>query len=154
MAQTRPDSEVKVFAWFRNQHNALVAAGVACLLIILALQLLLSVRQQTQTWDEANHIFAGYRSWTHADFGLNPEHPPLLKLLATAPLLWSKPAVPVLEERYFNEDEFLYRNDADKILGRTRTFAALLTLFAALVVFFGTREMFGRGAAFIALTLL
>jgi hypothetical protein len=55
------------------------AAGVVCLLIILALQLWLSIRQQTQTWDEANHIYAGYKSWTDADFGLNPEHPPMVR---------------------------------------------------------------------------
>ncbi len=65
-----------------------------------------------------------------------------------------------LAGRFFKEDaflggkEFLYRNDADKILARTRTTAAILTLLTALVVFFGTREMFGTGAAFIALTLL
>ena len=160
MAQTRPDSEVKVFAWFRNQHNALVAAGVACLLIILALQLLLSVRQQTQTWDEANHIFAGYRSWTHADFGLNPEHPPLLKLLATVPLFSSPLKTPQLDNRYFKEDafvggkDFLYQNDAESILLRTRMAPAILTLLLAVIVFFATREMFGTGAAFIALGLL
>jgi 4-amino-4-deoxy-L-arabinose transferase-like glycosyltransferase len=160
MAQTRPDSEVKVFAWFRNQHNALVAAGVACLLIILALQLLLSVRQQTQTWDEANHIFAGHRSWTHADFGLNPEHPPLLKLLATVPLFSSPLKTPQLDNRYFKEDafvggkDFLYQNDAESILLRTRMAAATLTLLLAVIVFFATREMFGTGAGFTALVLL
>jgi 4-amino-4-deoxy-L-arabinose transferase-like glycosyltransferase len=75
------------------------------------------------------------------------------------PLLWSQPKSPVLEERFFKEDaflrgkEFLYQNDADKILARTRTTAAILTLLTALVVFFGAREMFGTGAAFIALTL-
>jgi len=135
-------------------------AAVCLLLIVLSLQLFLSVRRESQTWDEANHIFAGYRSWTHGDFGLNPEHPPLVKLLATAPLLWSQPQSPVLEERFFKEDaflggkEFLYQNDPDKILSRTRTAAATLTLLTALVVFFGTREMFGAGAAFVALTLL
>src|SRR6185369_1856159 len=135
-------------------------AAVCLLLIVLSLQLFLSVRRESQTWDEANHIFAGYRSWTHGDFGLNPEHPPLLKLLATAPLLPSHPKSPALEERFFKEDaflrgkEFLYQNDADKILSRTRTAAATLTLVTVLVVFFGTREMFGAGAAFIALTLL
>jgi 4-amino-4-deoxy-L-arabinose transferase-like glycosyltransferase len=41
-----------------------------------------------------------------------------------------------------------------EIVARTRTAAALLTLLAALIVFFGTREMFGTGAAFVALTLL
>jgi len=143
-----------------KHHNAYETAAVCLLLVVLSLQLFFSVRRESQTWDEANHIFAGYRSWTHADFGLNPEHPPLVKLLATAPLLPLQPKSPALEERFFKEDaflrgkEFLYQNDADKILSRTRTAAATLTLLTALVVFFGTREMFGAGAAFIALTLL
>ena len=130
------------------------------LLILLSLQLFFSVRRESQTWDEANHIFTGYRSWTHGDFGLNPEHPPLVKLLATVPLLWLPLKSPELKESFFKEDaflrgkEFLYQNDADKILARTRTAAAILTLLTALVVFFGTKEMFGTGAAFIALTLL
>jgi hypothetical protein len=135
-------------------------AGVCFLLIVLGVQLFFSVRKESQTWDEADHIFTGYRSWTHADFGLNPEHPPLVKLLATAPLLWLPLKSPALEERFFKEDaflrgkEFLYQNDADKILARTRTAAAILTLLTAIVIFFGTREMFGTGAAFIALTLI
>src|SRR6185369_7852320 len=140
--------------------NAREIAAVCFLLIVLSLQLFFSVRRESQTWDEANHIFTGYRSWTHADFGLNPEHPPLVKLLATAPLLWLPLKSPTLEERFFKEaaflrgKEFLYQNDAEKILARTRTAAAILTLGTALVVFLGTREMFGPGAAFIALTLL
>ncbi|HXC69003.1 MAG TPA: hypothetical protein VN644_03475, partial [Pyrinomonadaceae bacterium] len=80
-------------------HNAYQIAAVCVLLVVLSLQLFFSVRRESQTWDEANHIFAGYRSWTHGDFGLNPEHPPLLKLLATAPLLPSHPKSPALEER-------------------------------------------------------
>src|SRR6202008_704241 len=31
---------------------------------------------------------------------LNPEHPPLVKLLVTIPLLWSQPKSPALEERF------------------------------------------------------
>lgn len=135
-------------------------AALGILLVVLSLQLFLSVRRESQTWDEGNHIYTGYRSWTHGDYGLNPEHPPLVKLFVTLPLLWSQPKSPTLEERFFKEDaflrgkEFLYQNNPDKILAQTRTFAALLTLLAALIVFFGTREMFGTGAAFIALTLL
>lgn len=135
-------------------------AAVCILLIVLGLQLFFSVRRESQTWDEGNHIFTGYHSWTHGDYGLNPEHPPLVKLFVTIPLLWSQPKSPALEERFFKEDaflrgkEFLYQNDPDRILARTRMAAAILTLLAALVVFFGTREMFGTGAAFIALTLV
>jgi hypothetical protein len=102
--------------------------------MILGLQLVLSVRRESQTWDEGNHIFAGYMSWMRADFGLNPEHPPMLKLLATAPLLSSPLKGPEAQDRYFKEEaflrgfkeeaflrgkDFLYQNDADRILLRT-----------------------------------
>ena len=43
----------------RLRKPVLIAAGVACLLSILSLQLWLSIRQESQTWDEANHIYAG-----------------------------------------------------------------------------------------------
>ena len=144
----------------KDMNLRATVVGVVCLLIILSLQLLLSIRQQTQTWDEANHIYAGYRSWTDADFGLNPEHPPMAKLLATAPLLSSPLKTPKLEDRYFKEEaflggkEFLYQNDADSILLRTRIATATFTLLLAVLVFLGAKEMFGTGAAFIALTLL
>jgi tetratricopeptide (TPR) repeat protein len=143
-----------------SRSGAAEAAGVVALVLVLGLQLILSVRQESQTWDEGDHIFAGYMSWTRADFGLNPEHPPLLKLLATVPLLPAQLKVPELQDRYFKEEaflggkEFLYRNDADAILIRARVAAAALTLLAALLVFAATREMFGTGAAFVALALL
>ncbi|MFL6284386.1 MAG: phospholipid carrier-dependent glycosyltransferase [Pyrinomonadaceae bacterium] len=144
----------------RSRRGAAEAAGVVSLVLILGLQLALSVRRESQTWDEGDHIFAGYASWMRADFGLNPEHPPLLKLLATAPLLTAPLRVPELQNRYFKEEafldgkEFLYRNDADAILFRTRMAAATLTLLAALLVFAAAREMFGTGAAFVAQALL
>ena len=143
-----------------RRQRAYELASVSVLLLVITLQLFFSVRRESQTWDEANHIFTGYRTWTDGDFGLNPEHPPLVKLLATTPLLWSQLKNPPLEERFFKEDaflrgkEFLYQNDPDKILARTRSAAAILTLLTALILFLGTREMFGTAAAFIALTLL
>src|SRR5947209_19965922 len=78
----------------RSRLGAAEAAGVVALVLVLGLQLALTVRQESQTWDEADHIFAGYMSWKRADFGLNPEHPPLVKLLATAPLLSMSLKVP------------------------------------------------------------
>ena len=143
-----------------NRPNVYEIVALCFLLIVLGAQLFFSVRRESQTWDEGNHIYTGYRTWTHADFGLNPEHPPLVKLLTATPLLGNKLQWPALDNRFFKEDaflggkEFLYENDPEWILSRTRTAAATLTLLAALVVFFGTREMFGTGPAFIALTLL
>jgi 4-amino-4-deoxy-L-arabinose transferase-like glycosyltransferase len=137
-----------------------VAAGVVGLLAVLGLQLALTAERESQTWDEADHIYAGHMSWKRADFGLNPEHPPLVKLLATVPLLRMPLQLPELQNREFKHEaflggkDFLFRNDADTILFRTRMAAAILTLLLALLVFLATREMFGTSAAFVALGLL
>ncbi len=118
------------------------------------------MRRTSQTWDEGDHIFAGYMSWVRGDFGLNPEHPPLVKLVATVPLLPLKLNVPKLRNRYFKTEafldgrEFLYGNDPDTILARTRTAASLFALALLAVVFLAAREMFGTGAGLLALTLL
>ncbi len=140
--------------------RGLRTAGVAFLLTILALQLALSARRESQTWDEACHIFAGYSYWTHADFGDNPEHPPLVKLLAALPLLrlpLKVPAHPGIfskEADFVTATQFVYSNDAAAILFRTRMAAALLTLLLGRLVFAVAREMFGDVAAFVALALL
>jgi hypothetical protein len=143
-----------------TRKRVVTALGVAFLLTALFIQLFLSVRRESQTWDEGNHIFAGYRSWTQADFGLNPEHPPLVKLLATMPLLTLPLQEPELRNRFFKEEafldgrEFMFENDFETILFRSRMAAAVLTLLLALVVFLAAREMFGIRAAFITLSLL
>ena len=56
-----------------RKRPALFAAGALLLLVAFELQLVLSIRQQTQTVDEACHIFAGYRYWKNADFGMQNE---------------------------------------------------------------------------------
>src|SRR3954453_8889508 len=100
----------------KKRQNTYEIAALCLFLVVLSLQLFFSVRRESQTWDEANHIFTGYRSWTHGDYGLNPEHPPLVKMFATVPLFWSQPKSSALEERFFKEDaflrgkEFLYQN--------------------------------------------
>jgi 4-amino-4-deoxy-L-arabinose transferase-like glycosyltransferase len=143
-----------------NIHPAWVVAGVAILLSVLILQLALTARENSITWDEDDHIYAGYMSWKHGDFGLNPEHPPLVKLLAAVPLLNLPLKVPPLQNRSFKHEgflggkDFLFQNDADTILFRARMAASLLTLLLVVLVSVATREMFGPGAAFIALGLL
>src|SRR5580698_7181055 len=102
------------------------ACAVAALLLVLAAQLIVAVRQQSLTWDEDDHIFAGYMSWKHAEFGLNPEHPPLVKLVAAIPLLNMPLTLPVVQDRSFKTEafhdgkDFLFKNDADTMLFRAR----------------------------------
>ena len=59
-------------------------SALAALLLILAAELAFSARRESQTVDEGIHIYAGYRHWC-GDYGINPEHPPLAKLVA----LWA-----------------------------------------------------------------
>jgi 4-amino-4-deoxy-L-arabinose transferase-like glycosyltransferase len=143
-----------------RRHAWFVPAGVTALLLILVLQLAFSARRNSITWDEDDHIYAGYMSWKTADFGLNPEHPPLVKLLGALPLLRMQLLEPPLQGRNFkleaflNGKDFLFKNDADAMLFRVRMSVMLLTVLLAVFVFLAAREMFGTGAGFIALGLL
>jgi hypothetical protein len=47
-----------------------------------------SANEQAPTYDEVAHLPAGYTYWKANDFRLNPEHPPLVKLLAALPMLF------------------------------------------------------------------
>lgn len=141
-------------------RNLRISLGVCGLLVLLFLQLFFSARRNSITWDEDDHIYSGYMSWKHADFGLNPEHPPLVKLVATLPLLGMSLRVPPLQNRFFKLEaflggkDFLFKNDADMILLRSRMAASIFTLMLGLLVFLAAKEMFGTPAGFIALSLL
>jgi len=135
------------------------------LLLVLLGELTFSIRQQSLSWDEGDHIFAGYMSWKKLDFGINPEHPPLVKALAAIPLLPMHLKVPDSKgNRYFKDEaysdgrDFIFGNggeaEADRIIFRARMAAATLSLLMGLLVFLAAREMFGDGAALFALALV
>ena len=135
------------------------------LLLILSGELTFSIRQQSLSWDEGDHIFAGYISWKRVDFGINPEHPPLVKMLAAIPVLPMHLKVPdpkglasFKDEAYFDGRDFIFGNggeaEADRIIFRARMAAATLSLLLGLLVFLAGREMFGDGAALFALALV
>jgi hypothetical protein len=132
----------------------------AILLAIMAILLVASVRQQSQTFDESTHLFAGFEYWKHGDFGRNPEHPPLVKLLASLPLLpmglHEPPAFPFpyfKAQDFINGTQLLYTADADAILLRGRLMIALFSLALGLLVFLAAKEIFGPLAAVIAIFL-
>ena len=135
-------------------------AAVVFLLLVLEFQLLYSVKHESLTWDEGDHIGAGYMSLKHHDFGLNPEHPPLVKMIAAIPLLGMNLHEPQLQNRYFKNEAYLsgrdliFQNDYEKVIFSARRAASIFALLAALLAFLTAREMFGTGAGFIALVLI
>ena len=133
--------------------------AVVLLLVVLACELWLSIRQLSQTMDEAAHTYAGYQYWRARDFGLNPEHPPLVKLVAAVPLLHltlTQPHPPTFvfkAEEYGGGGQFLYGNNAEVLLRDARRAASVFTFILAFLVFAAAYEMFCPAAALVALFL-
>jgi 4-amino-4-deoxy-L-arabinose transferase-like glycosyltransferase len=136
--------------------------AVIALLTLFSCELFFSTRQESQVFDESAHLFAGFEYWKHADFGLNPEHPPLVKLIAATPLLPLKlkepPMAPIpffKVQAFIGATQFLYGADADSLIMRGRMMvAAVFAIGLALLVLAAGREMFGPETALLALALL
>ena len=133
---------------------------VLCLLTLFSALVIASVRQESQTFDEANHLYEGFEYWKHGDFGRNPEHPPLVKLLAAIPLLpmGLKEPPPIAIPFFKVQDvvggaQLLYTANADVILFRGRLVVALFGLALGVLVFLAGREMFDSLTGLIALGL-
>jgi 4-amino-4-deoxy-L-arabinose transferase-like glycosyltransferase len=114
--------------------------------------------------DEIAHLPAGYTYWTTGDFRLNPEHPPLAKLIAALPLRF-------LDLRWPDETHlqhwsigqqwrfgysflFLSGNDADLALFCGRLPMLLWGVLLIVSVTAVARELFGPRGGLIALVLV
>ena len=137
----------------------LVLGGLA---LVLGVQLVAAVRQWSITSDEINHLHAGYRYLTCGDFGWNPEHPPLLKLVAALPLLAMQvndPAPGACGMANSKAIDFHVGHDftfanPERMLMAGRAAASLFVFALLALVWFGARKMFGVEAALIAASLL
>jgi 4-amino-4-deoxy-L-arabinose transferase-like glycosyltransferase len=144
----------------RDLRGTVWPAAVAALLLLMAAIEWDTARRESQTYDEAVHMAAGYSYFLNGEYHIDPEHPPLSKMLAALPLLVMRPELPP-EQPEWGEDHrflgaaFLFRNrlPADTILlaGRVTRFAITLALGLALAVW--SRARFGSGASLLALYL-
>ena len=134
--------------------------AVLALLVLIAGEIFLSTRQESQVIDEADHLYAGYEYWMNGDFGRNPEHPPLAKLIAASALLslnLEEPAdidgMSQKAQDFLNASAWLYGADADALLARGRGMLIVFALGLALAIFAAGREMFGPEAGLLAMAL-
>jgi hypothetical protein len=125
-------------------------------LIIYPLLLLHYARANSPTFDEGMHIAAGHRYWECADYAINPEHPPLLKLIAAAPVRhWpldvyaSSCGTAITDNMHLIAAGYRLMNgpSAEQVLAKARTAAMLFPLLLLVTVFFATRAWFGPVAA-------
>ncbi len=121
------------------------------------------MRLHSATYDEVSHLAAGYSYVSTGDLRLNPQHPPLAKLLAGLALIPLEPTLD-LEDGSWRADppdewrfgyRFLYElgNDADRLLFWGRLPFVGLSLLLAWLAYLWARDLFGRRAGWLALML-
>jgi hypothetical protein len=139
-----------------------LAIAATFLLGIFFTQGLLFIQANSQTFDEAVYLAAGYSYLATGDFRLNSEHPPLLKELAALPIfLWYRlPFAPAPDlwdaaRQWEIGRNFLYGSPvaARKLLSRGRI--PTLLLGAVLVALVGrwSYRLWGREAALLGVAL-
>jgi len=134
---------------FLNLPNVLVLGMVA----VAALFLFNAAAGDSAIFDETAHIVSGYTYVRHLDYRFNPEHPPLVKMLAGLPLLFEhlnfstdKGYWGGLNEQWWAGNEFLYKsgNDADIIILLARIGPILLTLLTIIFIYIFAKGIIGR----------
>src|ERR1035437_5832838 len=134
--------------------------AVALLFLIYGLEMFLSARLESQTFEEPAHLYAGYGYWLRGDFGINPEHPPLVKLVASLPLVRvDKPMYPEPTHLFFRADSaiggtrLLGAPGSEMLLNHARMAVSIFAFLLAVLVVVAGDEMYGAGVALFALTL-
>jgi hypothetical protein len=123
-------------------------------------QLFLSSRQLSQTADEATHLYSGYRYLKCGDLTVSPEHPPLAKIIAAAPLLAMNFAVNCAPfqgnnvQQAFASLNWLYTQNWPVALARARIAISFFAVGLCLLVWIAARRMFGLATAVVAGLLL
>jgi len=139
-------------------------AWIALFLSFLAYPILLIrySNANTAAFDEGEHIAAGYRYWQCGDYGINPEHPPLLKLITAFPIrhwqigeLGAPCGAKATSNFELVGDGFRLINSehSDEILRRARRATLVFPVLLLLTVFFFTKALFGPLTAGIAALL-
>ena len=142
----------------KRGRTAIVLAVFAAAYIALAFG---SYTRESATWDEPQHLTAGYAALARRDYRVDIEHPPLARMWAALPLalssgirfdtngvFWKEGP-----SRYFCH-QFMYRdNNADWMLYRARFMIVLLGVLLGVLLFCWAREWFGFWPATATLAL-
>ncbi|MGD0651949.1 MAG: glycosyltransferase family 39 protein [Verrucomicrobiia bacterium] len=141
---------------------AIVLGAFAAAFLILTIS---SYTQTSATWDEPQHVTAGYMSLALNDYRTDPEHPPFLRMWAALPLL-AMPTITatsgVIDQiappdwvglgQFGFSHHFMYvANNADRMLYAARFMIVLLGILLGVLIFSWVREWLGLSPAIIAL---
>ena len=149
-----------------NRNERLRTAVVLTLFAAAFVSLTVSsYTQKSATWDEPQHITAGYMALRFRDYRTDLEHPPFLRMWAALPLL----AIPHIKTdtsvidrtgqvdwvrigQFFFSHQFMYiDNDADRMLNGGRFMIVLLGVLLGILLFSWAREWLGFWPATITI---
>jgi Dolichyl-phosphate-mannose-protein mannosyltransferase len=136
-----------------------VPPTILCALAVLMLaQLWSSVVQLSITSDEIDHVHAAYRYVQCNDFGWNPEHPPLVKIVAALPLLAIQVHDPIPHacglpdskaDDFVVGHAFVFAN-TELLLAAARFAVSIFAILLLVSTWFFARKLFGLPAAIVA----
>lgn len=146
-------------------HRILISghqAAFVFLLVIMSAQMLWMAHVKSATMDEPNHITRGTVYLRTGDLRLGRVHPPLIDCICALPLVLDRNVVLPLNHPSWEEEnldkfsrEFVWKanQNGQSIVFRARLPIIALTLLLAGITYCWARELFGRNAGLLALTL-
>ena len=156
---TEKDHKESVFGQARVVPNARTAWLIAILIAVLhVFMAVTAVNTKSPTFDEPQHLTAGYSYWITNDFRLDPENGNLPAMWAAMPLLFDHLNFVPLNNRGWQRAEegrtahqFFYEvgNDPDQMMRQARAMMSILGAALCLLVFRVARHFFGFVGAFI-----
>lgn len=149
-----------------QKHSAFSKGHLLCFALLGAMgaNLVSNAASRSITNDEFVHIPSGHRYLVERDFTINPEHPPLAKLLASLPLLLvSVQSLPPVERNnhafvgftvhYSSQFWELNKSRWWQIVFWSRVPMVMLTLALGVLIFVSGQTFFGPRAALLSVAL-
>ena len=131
---------------------------VALLAAAVLLQGGTSLRHKSLTFDELTYIPSGFTYVTTGDYRLNPEHPPLAKLLGGLGLVPLAPALDTTDVSWRTADQWAFGRhfletagvDAPRLVTAARLPVLGLLALLVFVAWLFARDLYGREAGLLA----
>ena len=133
---------------------------------MLTIHTTLAVRSlvtENPTVDEVIHLPAGITYWQTGKFRMYHHNPPLVKLLASLPVLSAHPVIDYSRSWWTSEPpnkaefahEFMANNAGGyfELFSRARLLMPLFSIVGGLVVFFWSKTLYGAGGGVLSLAL-
>ena len=144
--------------WRKTANRLRLSGTSAAQLLLLGFVFLAPVvlmRDKSVTFDEVTHLPSGYSYLIQHAVRYNQQHPPFIKELCALPLLLIGVRTPVVfpDSEWSFGEEFLFSQDADRILFWGRLPAVLLSVGLGLLIMRWATELWGKSAGFFALFL-